>query len=415
MRVLYYDCFSGISGDMHLGAMLDLGVDSDYLKQELSKLFLDAEFSIDIQKASKMGISGTKVDVKLTKQVHEHHHAPQSAWHVHPHSHAHEHHHHEHRTYATIEALILKSALSDAVKERSLKMFWCVALAEGKIHGKEPQDVGFHEVGAVDSIVDIVGSAICLEALNVQKIIASKIELGGGFVNCEHGTLPVPAPATLEILKNVPVTLGRVPSETTTPTGAAIIKASVDEFCEKPSFMIEKIGYGIGHKEFAIPNVLRVLLGEIEEDAKPVDEEIVLETNIDDMSPEILSYVQERLFAIGVKDVYTTAITTKKNRLGVKLSVLVSAQKEAEAMEVIFLETTSIGLRRQRVEKVALDREIISVTTPYGDIHVKCVFMSGKMLKYKAEYEECKQAALKHQLPILSVYESVTVAMKERK
>lgn len=410
MRVLYYDCFSGISGDMHLGAMLDLGVESDYLKQELSKLSLDAAFSLDIQRASKMGISGTKVNVTLTPHQ-------QSGWHVHPHSHSHshEHHHHEHRTFKSIEALIQKSTLSEKVKERSLKMFWCVALAEGKIHGKEPQDVGFHEVGAIDSIVDIVGSAICLEALHVNKIIASKIELGGGFVQCAHGTLPVPAPATLEILKNVPVTLGRVPSETTTPTGAAIIKANVDEFCEKSSFMIEKIGYGIGHKDFAIPNVLRVLLGEIEEDAVPVDEEIVLETNLDDMSPEILSYVQERLFAIGVKDVYTTAITTKKNRLGVKLSVLVSAEKEAEAMEVIFSETTSIGLRRQRVEKVALDREIISVTTPYGEIHVKCVFSHGKMLKYKAEYEECKQAALKHQLPILHVYESVTVAMKERK
>lgn len=409
MRVLYYDCFSGISGDMHLGAMLDLGVGSDYLKQELSKLSLDAEFSLDIRRASKMGISGTKVNVILTPQQ-------QSGWHVHPlSSHSHEHHHHEHRTFKSIEALIQKSALSDAVKERSLKMFWCVALAEGKIHGKEPQEVGFHEVGAIDSIVDIVGSAICLEALHVNKIIASKIELGGGFVQCAHGTLPVPAPATLEILKNVPVTLGRVPFETTTPTGAAIIKANVDEFCEKPSLMIEKIAYGIGHKEFAIPNVLRVLLGEIEEDVVPVDEEIVLETNIDDMSPEILSYVQERLFAIGVKDVYTTAITTKKNRLGVKLSVLVSAEKEAEAMDVIFSETTSIGLRRQRVEKVALDREIISVTTPYGEIHVKCVFSHGKMLKYKAEYEECKQAALKYQLPILSVYESVTVAMKERK
>lgn len=409
MRVLYYDCFSGISGDMHLGAMLDLGVGSDYLKQELSKLSLDTEFSLDIRRASKMGISGTKVNVILTPQQ-------QSGWHVHPlSSHSHKHHHHEHRTFKSIEALIQKSALSDAVKERSLKMFWCVALAEGKIHGKEPQEVGFHEVGAIDSIVDIVGSAICLEALHVNKIIACKIELGGGFVQCAHGTLPVPAPATLEILKNVPVTLGRVPFETTTPTGAAIIKANVDEFCEKPSLMIEKIAYGIGHKEFAIPNVLRVLLGEIEEDVVPVDEEIVLETNIDDMSPEILSYVQERLFAIGVKDVYTTAITTKKNRLGVKLSVLVSAEKEAEAMDVIFSETTSIGLRRQRVEKVALDREIISVTTPYGEIHVKCVFSHGKMLKYKAEYEECKQAALKYQLPILSVYESVTVAMKERK
>lgn len=409
MRVLYYDCFSGISGDMHLGAMLDLGVDSDYLKEELSKLSLDAEFSLDIQQACKMGISGTKVDVKLTPQAHENHHAPQSGWHVHPHSHSHEHHHH--RTYATIEGLIQKSALSDAIKERSLKMFWCVAVAEGKIHGKEPHEVAFHEVGAVDSIVDIVGSAICLEALHVNKIIASKIELGGGFVQCAHGILPIPAPATLEILKNVPVTLGRVPSETTTPTGAAIIKANVDLYEEKTSLIIEKIGYGIGHKDFAIPNVLRVFLGEIEEDVINIPEEIVLETNIDDMSPEILAYVQERLFDVGVKDVYTTAITTKKNRLGVKLSVLVSLEKEAKAIEIIFAETSSIGLRRSTVQKIALDREIKTVSTPYGEMSVKCAFTHGKLLKYKAEYEECKHAALHYKVPISRVYDSVAKAM----
>ena len=231
MRVLYYDCFSGISGDMHLGALLDLGVEEDYLKRELSKLSLDASFELVIQKRCKMGISGTKVDVTLT---HQH-----ATWHTHPYTH---HHSHEHRTFKDIEAIITHSTLSNAIKKRSLKMFWEVALAEGKIHGKEPLDVGFHEVGAVDSIVDIVGAAICLEALKVDKIIASKIELGGGFVQCEHGTLPIPAPATVEILKNVPVTLGRVPFETTTPTGAAIIKANVEAYEEKPSFVIEKIG-----------------------------------------------------------------------------------------------------------------------------------------------------------------------------
>ncbi|ATB69745.1 hypothetical protein SJPD1_1639 [Sulfurospirillum diekertiae] len=395
MRVLYYDCFSGISGDMNLGALLDVGVEEAYLRQELSKLSLDSAFELVIQKASKMGISGTKVTVKLTPQ-----------WHVSPH-------HHEHRTFKSIEAIINNSTLSPSIKERSLKMFWMVALAEGKIHGKEPQNVGFHEVGAVDSIVDIVGAAICLEALHVKKIMASKIELGGGFVQCAHGTLPVPAPATLEILHNVPVTLGRVPFETTTPTGAAIIKANVDMYEKMPSLTIEKIGYGIGHKEFDIPNVLRVFLGEVEEKVA-FSEEVVLETNIDDMSPEILSYVQEKLFEAGAKDVYTTAITTKKNRLGVKLSVLVGQEKEAEAMEIIFAETSSIGLRRSLVQKVMLEREMQRVLTPYGEISVKCVFAHEKMLKYKAEYEECKQAALNHNVPILKIYESVTVAMKER-
>ncbi|MBP9492037.1 MAG: nickel pincer cofactor biosynthesis protein LarC [Sulfurospirillum sp.] len=390
MRVLYYDCFSGISGDMNLGALLDLGVEEEYLRQELSKLSLNFAFKLVIEKASKMGISGTKVSVKLIPQ-----------WHAHPHT-------HEHRTFKSIEAIINASTLAQSIKERSLKMFWTVALAEGKIHGKAPDEVGFHEVGAIDSIVDIVGASICLEALHVKKIIASKIELGGGFVTCAHGTLPVPAPATVEILQNVPITLGRVASETTTPTGAAILKANVDAYEAKPSLVIEKIGYGIGHKDFSIPNVLRVYLGEEEE---RVDEEVILETNIDDMSPEILSFVQEQLFEAGVKDVYTTAITTKKNRLGVKLSVLVSLDKEAEAKRIIFSETTSIGLRRSLVQKIALERNVLHVKTPYGEISVKCAYFEGKRVKYKAEYEECKKAAREHNVPITLVYESVTLAM----
>ena len=390
MRVLYYDCFSGISGDMNLGALLDLGVEEEYLRQELSKLSLNFAFKLVIEKASKMGISGTKVSVKLIPQ-----------WHAHPHT-------HEHRTFKSIEAIINASTLAQSIKERSLKMFWTVALAEGKIHGKAPDEVGFHEVGAIDSIVDIVGASICLDALHVKKIIASKIELGGGFVTCAHGTLPVPAPATVEILQNVPITLGRVASETTTPTGAAILKANVDAYEAKPSLVIEKIGYGIGHKDFSIPNVLRVYLGEEEE---RVDEEVILETNIDDMSPEILSFVQERLFEAGVKDVYTTAITTKKNRIGVKLSVLVSLDKEAEAKRIIFSETTSIGLRRSLVQKIALERNVLHVKTPYGEISVKCAYFGGKRVKYKAEYEECKKAAREHNVPITLVYESVTLAM----
>lgn len=393
MRVLYYDCFSGISGDMNLGALLDLGVEEAHLRSELSKLCLDEHFRLEVCKRSKMGICGTKVTVHLTQK-----------WHTHAHPHV-------HRTYQSIEALIQKSTLSKAVKERSIAMFWEVAMAEGKIHGKAPLDVGFHEVGAIDSIVDIVGAAICLEALHVTKIIASAIELGGGFVTCAHGTLPVPAPATLEILKNIPIRLNGVSSEATTPTGAAIIKANVHLFEEKPLFTIEKIGYGIGHKEFLIPNVLRLFLGEMEEKAD-TEEEIVLETNIDDMSPEILAYVQERLFAMGAKDVYTTAITTKKNRLGVKLSVLVSPEREHEAMRIVFEETSSIGLRRYQVSKVALEREIRNVSTCYGEIAVKCSFYEGKMLKYKAEYEHCKHAALIYHVPISQVYESVAHAMR---
>ena len=400
MRVLYYDCFSGISGDMNLGALLDLGVEEAHLRNELSKLSLDHEFDLVIEDATKMCICGTCVHVNLISEDKKH-------WHTHPH---HEHVHGEHRTFRSIEALIQKSALSDAVKEKSIAMFWLIAKAEGKIHGKEPDEVAFHEVGAVDSIVDIVGAAICLEALHVKKIVASQIELGGGFVQCAHGTLPVPAPATMEILTHVPITLNRVPFETTTPTGAAILKANVNAFCEKPSMVVEKIGYGIGRKTFEIPNVLRVFLGE--DNAMQKQEECVLETNIDDMSPEILAYVQEKLFNAGVKDVYTTAITTKKNRLGVKLSVLVSPEKKQEAIDIILHETTSIGLRSYPVEKIALERRIVTVQSVYGPIRVKCAFHNGKMLKYKAEYEECKRAALTHNVPIANVYEVITHLMR---
>ena len=365
MKALYYECFSGISGDMNLGALLDLGVSLEYLLAELSKLGLDDSFCLHVKQDSKQGIFGTKVTIE-DKTTHEHHH-------------------HVHRNFANIKELIENSSLSPFVKEKSIQMFWTLALAEGKIHNKPPQEVHFHEVGAIDSIIDIIGAAICLEALHVKSVLASSVELGGGFVKCAHGTIPVPAPATLEVLSNVPVTLGRVQSETTTPTGAIILKCMVEKFCEKPNFSIQKVGYGIGQKDFEIPNILRVYLIDLPEET--FKQEVVLETNLDDMSPEILAYVQEKLFDIGVKDVYTTAITTKKNRLGCKLSVLVSLDKEALATSLIFKETTSLGLRRYLVQKKALQREIKKVETPFGYINVKCAYYEGKMLKFKAEYE----------------------------
>ena len=387
MKVLYYDCFSGISGDMHLGAIIDLGIDPEYLLLELAKLPLSGEYAIDIQKGMKNGICGTKVSVKLT-----HHH-----W-------------HHHRTFKDIEAIITQSTLDEKVKKRSLAMFWCIAEAEAKIHGKTPLEVHFHEVGAVDSIVDIVGSAICLEALHVEKIIASKVELGGGFVKCEHGIIPIPAPATLAILKNIPITLGRVNFETTTPTGAAILAVNVEVFDAKLDFSVEKIGYGLGERTFEIPNVLRVMLGDMDTSSR-LHDEILLETNIDDMSPEILGYAQERLFEAGALDVFTTAIVTKKNRLGVKLSVLCPVEIEAKIIDVVLQETTSIGLRRQIVQKMALERKMQCIETSFGTISLKCVYQNEKMLRYKAEYEDCKAAALAHHVPLMNIYDEVRTIM----
>lgn len=245
MRTLYYDCFSGISGDMFLGALLDLGLDEAHLRKELSKLGLDGEFTLSVTRGLKKGISGTKVKVKLCTK-----------WQTRPS------HHHVHRTYGDIEALIAQSGLSAGVKKCSLEMFWALAVAEGAIHGKEPREVGFHEVGAVDSIVDIVGAAIGLEALHVTRCLASRVELGGGFVRCAHGLIPVPAPATAALLKGVPVSFGRVESEATTPTGAVIVKTTVGSFTPEPAMRIDAIGYGLGERDFNIPNVLRLFLGD---------------------------------------------------------------------------------------------------------------------------------------------------------
>lgn len=269
MKVLYYDCFCGISGDMNLGGLLDLGVDEDYVRRELSKLNLDAEYELQVKKDNKKGISGTRVDVVLKNVPHDHDH--------HHHHEAHNgmeeesdkgHTHHAHRNLKDIENIIINSNLSDRVKTVSLAIFMKVAEAEGKVHGKPLYEVHFHEVGAVDSIVDIVGAAVCLDYLKVDKVMASSVQLGGGFVKCAHGIIPIPAPATVEILKNIPVKSGIVSFETTTPTGAAILAANVGTFTDHMDFSVEKIGYGIGHRDLEIPNVLRIYIGYEEREDK---------------------------------------------------------------------------------------------------------------------------------------------------
>lgn len=267
MKVLYYDCFCGISGDMNLGALLDLGVDEGYLRRELSKLNLDTEYELYVKKDNKQGISGTRVDVVLKNATHDHKHDHDHHHHHHHHKEQtglesdHNHIHHAHRNLQDIEDIIQNSSLNDGVKKVSLAIFMKVAEAEAKVHGKPLYEVHFHEVGAVDSIIDIVGAAVCLDYLKVDKIMASSVQLGGGFVKCAHGIIPIPAPATIEILKNIPVKSGIVAFETTTPTGAAILAANVDVFSDHIDFLVEKIGYGIGHRELEIPNVLRVYFG----------------------------------------------------------------------------------------------------------------------------------------------------------
>ncbi|WP_425800451.1 nickel pincer cofactor biosynthesis protein LarC [Desulfitobacterium sp. Sab5] len=409
MKVLYYDCFCGISGDMNLGALLDLGVDEDYLRRELSKLSLNSEYELQVKKDNKKGISGTQVNVVLknTTHLHKHHH------------HHHENdevqndddtfngsNHHAHRDFKDIESIITNSSLSDKVKKLSLAIFQKVAEAEAKVHEKPLYEVHFHEVGAVDSIIDIVGAAVCLDYLNVDKIMASTVQVGGGFVKCAHGIIPVPAPATVEILRNIPIKSGLVQFETTTPTGAAILAANAEAFMDKVDLSIEKIGYGIGHRDLEIPNVLRVYLGN-EEKIEEVEEQNIIETNLDDMNPELYEYVEEKLFASGALDVYKTPIVMKKGRPAVKLSILTNLKNEKSILDVIFKETTSIGVRKYKVNKIMLHREIVQVDTKYGRITVKKSYYNGELVKYKAEYEDCKRIALQNNVAILDVYKEV--------
>ena len=448
MKILYYDCFCGISGDMNLAALIDLGVPKEYLMQELAKLNLNSEYEVKIERSAKLGITGTRADVTLNNELshkthiseqtlhnhehsehihdhalnhehtHEHnhgnfefnsgekcHHEHQhdEANHSHEHSHDHEHHH---RNLKDIEEIINSSELSDKVKKLSLNMFMRVAEAEAKVHGKTLYEVHFHEVGAIDSIVDMVGAAICLDYLNVDKIMASPVQVGGGFVKCAHGLMPVPAPATVEILKNIPMNTGIVQFETTTPTGAAILAANVEEFTQKVDFSIKKIAYGIGHRDLEIPNVLRVYLGETESTEK-IEEQYIIETNIDDMNPEIYGYVEEKLFEAGALDVFKAPIFMKKGRPGIKLSVLVDEKCEKEVLDIIFEETTSIGVRKYKVEKIMLNREFSKVKTEYGDITIKKSYYKGKLVKYKPEYEECKTIAKEKNVSIDKIYKAV--------
>ncbi|MBU3127408.1 nickel pincer cofactor biosynthesis protein LarC [Clostridium tagluense] len=408
MKILYYDCFSGISGDMNLGALIDLGVDEKYLIEELDKLRLDG-YEIKVSRGIRKGIEGTKVDVMLREHNHEHSHDGNEDGHSHGHMN-----HHDHRNLKDIEKIIDYSELSSNVKELSKKMFMKVAEAEAKVHGKPLYEVHFHEVGAIDSIVDIVGAAICISHLNVDKIMSSSIELGGGFVKCAHGIIPVPAPATVEILKGIPVKLGAVPFETTTPTGAAILAVNVCEFKDNNNFIVNKSGYGIGNRDTEIPNVLRVMLVEennlsdtykVENEDKVFEE--IVECNIDDMNPELYEYIIDKLFNEGALDVYLIPIIMKKGRPGVKISVLCQASKLEKMKEVLFRETSTFGVRSFKVDKTMLQREFVKVNTSYGEINLKEAYYKGEKIKSKLEYEECKKIAEDRGISLREVYENL--------
>ncbi len=370
MRILYYDCFAGISGDMNLGALLDLGVERAYLESELQKLNIDG-FELEISSDIRRGISGTKATVVIRNPENE-----------------------KHRHLHHVEEIINRSTLSDTVKANSLKIFSLIAFAEAKVHNIEVERVHFHEVGALDSIADIVGAAICLDYLKVDKVLSSPIQLGGGTVKCAHGIMPVPAPATALIVAGIPVKTGLVQHEATTPTGAAILAATVDEFTSEINFPITRTAYGIGQRDVSeVPNVLRVYLSETATSDVKEETATVLECNIDDMNPERYDYIMEQLFDSGAADAWLTPILMKKSRPANQLSVLCSSDKVKKMKEVIFTNSTTIGLREYKINKSVLSRTEIQVPTKYGSVTVKQSVFEGKIVRSKPAYDECKALA----------------------
>lgn len=420
MKILVYDPFSGISGDMHIGAMVDLGVPEQHLIDSLNALNLSG-WHLDFKQDQRKGISGTRAIVEVDGEHHDHQHS-------HEHGESHEHHthgdqghddgaggdheprhSHPQRGLKQIREIVEKSALSLRVKERSMRMFDLIAKAEGKVHRKDPEEVHFHEVGAVDSIVDIVAAAAAIEYLAPDKILSFPPELGGGFVRCAHGNMPVPAPATVEILSGVKSRRGAVQKETTTPTGAAILKANVHEFVETSAYRISRTGYGVGSRDTEIPNVLRVFLAEAEGSGEAETNALMMECNIDDMNPEFYDHVLTTLFKAGVKECYLTPVYMKKNRPGMLLTVMTVHEHREKIREIVFRETTTAGIREYPVKQTMLERSYETVTTEFGEVRVKSLYYRGECISRKPEYDDVKALAEGGKVSLKEIYRSLTL------
>jgi uncharacterized protein (TIGR00299 family) protein len=371
--------------------MIDLGIDKTYLIDELSKLNLKG-WELKVQKDQRHGITGTKVTVKLTR------------------------HEHAHRHLSDIEKIISESSLDDKTKELSRKIFIKIATAEASVHGISVEKVHFHEVGAVDSIIDVVGAAICFNALKVEGVHVSTVELGSGFVKCDHGKLPVPAPATAEIIKGIPVKKGGVDFEATTPTGAAILAALVTDFNPDLHFKIVKTAYGVGQKEHPdVPNLLRVFLGASTSGTETGHDAIQLECNIDDMNPEFFEYISDRLFRAGASDVFFSNIMMKKGRPGIVLCVICETELADSMKNIIFTESTSLGIRTFPFRKDTLVRKFETLKTIYGEVTIKRSFYKDKEVSFKPEYDECRQIAIEKGIPVKEVYNNVMALLVKSK
>jgi hypothetical protein len=380
MNIAYFDCFSGVSGDMALGALMDLGVPVETLISGMKQLPLE-NWSIETRRERRGAIEGTRVVITAGEQPHRH--------------------------FSDIEAIFNRSGLSPGVREISLAIFQRLADAEGRVHGVPSANVHFHEVGAVDSILDIAGVAFCLEYLKIEKIFASPVPLGRGFVRTQHGTIPLPAPAASILLSGVPVYGTAVERELVTPTGAAILATMVRSYGPIPPMTLISTGYGAGSDpEREPPNLLRVWLGQ-EKPALSARDLLVIETNIDDMNPELYNYVCEKLFALGALDVSLVPIQMKKNRPGVLLRVLVEPAMEKAAADMILCETKTLGIRVQEVRRIELPREQKTVSTVFGPCKIKCVVLPNGSSRLIPEYEECRRIAEETGTPLPDIYDMI--------
>jgi pyridinium-3,5-bisthiocarboxylic acid mononucleotide nickel chelatase len=424
MRIAYLDCFAGISGDMFLGALLDAGLDPKILHEVVAALNLKA--TLKIEKVDRSGISSTKVHVyegeKLAEvanhaaqhtHAHEHTHSHEhSHSHTHKDSHSHAHEHTHGRSLSVIRTLIDAAPLAGAVKQTAIQTFELLGASEAKIHNVPIEKIHFHEVGAVDAIVDIVCASAGIHALSVDKWFSSPINVGGGMVDCAHGRFPVPAPATADLLRGLPTYSAHIEKELVTPTGAALIRTLTPAFGPQPAMRVQQIGYGAGsHNPKDFPNVLRIHIGETADATHSAV--AILETALDDISPQILAHVTERAFALGALDVMSTAVQMKKGRLGTLLTILADDAQVPVLEDLLLRETSTLGVRIHHERRSCLDRSHTIVTTPYGEIRIKVGSRNGEILNAAPEFEDCRAAAEKHRVAVKEVQQAAIVAYRK--
>jgi pyridinium-3,5-bisthiocarboxylic acid mononucleotide nickel chelatase len=385
MKIAYADCFSGISGDMFLAALLDAGLPLDHLRSQLKLLPLEEAWEIEVRKVQKGALQASQIEISMQAS-------------------------HDHRHYSEIRDMIAASALSPRTKELSQAVFAVLARAEAKVHGVEIEHVHFHEVGAVDSILDIVGAAVGLEYLGIEQLYASALPLGSGTVQTQHGLLPIPAPATLELLTGAgaPTVPSEAKIELVTPTGAAIL-AALAKF-EQPSMRLLASGTGAGRKELPWANVLRLLVGESQSDPQGI---LLIETNIDDLSPQALGHVMNLLFAAGALDVFFTPIQMKKNRPAVMLSLICRKSDETALTRLVLEHTTTFGMRIQPMQRCEAERRFATVQTPYGEVPLKLKLLDGAVIQAAPEYDVCARLAEQHAVPLAKVQQAALDAWRK--